>query len=128
MSRPISPMQFSVYKITREYEKTGKTLFSKDELFDFARKSVKIASAIDNESYWILNDGDYDSDLANSISKICDETTNYFEVNEERMSNGGKRWAERVIGVMRYSFLKGALQVLNEELKEKENTKGNICD
>ena len=126
MSKAVSPVQFSVFKILRENSKTGKTLFSKEELFDFAHKALKIASEIDGEDYWLLEDTDYN--LGSSLLKICDDTTNFVEINEEKMSKGGKVWAERVIGMMRYSFLKGPLQVLKEEIKEDEKTTGMLCD
>lgn len=124
MSIVVSPVQFSVFKMLRESSKTGRTLFSKEELFDFAQKSLKIASEIDGKDYWLLEDGEYN--LGNSLLKICDNTTNFVELSEEKMSKGGKVWAETVIGMMRYSFLKGALQVLREELEEK--TTGVSCD
>lgn len=124
MSRPISPMQFSVYKIVRENESTGKTLYSKEELFEFASKCLKIASKIDNEHYWVLLDGDYESDLGNALSRICDATSNYVEINESKMQNGGKVWANKVIGAMRYSFLKSAVTTLKDEFNNTVEVNG----
>ena len=119
MSRPCSPVQFSVYKIIREYEKTGKTIYSKEELSQYATKCLKVASEIDNEDYWVLDYRDFDDNLSDKLSKMCDETFSCFEINPTKMQKGGRVWAERIIGAMKYSFLKASLLVLNEELKEK---------
>ena len=120
MSRPCSPIQFSVYKIMREYEKTGKTIYFKDELNQYATKCLKVASEIDNEDYWVLDYRDFDDNSSDKLSNICDETLSCFEVNPTKMQKGGMVWAKRMIGAMKYSFLKASLSVLNEEIKEKQ--------
>ncbi len=128
MSTPVSPIKLSVYKIIREYEKTGRIIFAKEELINFANKVVKVASEIDNEDYWIFPDEEYGYDFNASLSKICRTSTDCLELSGSRYNNGGKLWAEKAIGSMPYSFLKGAVKVLEEELKEKEETKGVTCD
>lgn len=126
MSTPVSPIKLSVYKIIREYEKTGKTLFYKGDLFDFVKRSLKIASMIDEQDYWLFYHGEEVREYYESLSNICDVTPNFLEINEIKLANGGKEWAEKTIGSMPYSFLKGAVQVFNEELKEKSGE--IICD
>ena len=127
MSRPVLPTCLYVYKVIREYEKTGRTLYSKKELLDFANKALVIATAIDNEDYWLCPDTEKGYLHEEAMSRICDVTTNYLEVNEQKYNKGGKDWAEKRIGLMQYSFLKGALKVLNEELNENKN-EGILCD
>ena len=128
MSTPVSPIKLSVYKIIREHEKTGKIIFNKGELFDFVKKSLKIASKMDNEDYWIFYHGEEVGEFCESLSNICVVTPNFLEIEQCKLKNGGKVWAEKTIGSMPYSFLKGAVQVLEEELKEQERIKGNLCD
>lgn len=120
MSTPVSPIKLSVYKIVREYEKTGKTIFYKGELFDFVKKSLEIASKIDNEDYWLLYHGEDVREYYDNLSNICVVTPNFLEIEQCKLKNGGKVWAEKAIGSMPYSFLKGALYVMEEENKQKE--------
>ncbi|MBQ9795333.1 MAG: hypothetical protein IJW36_00020 [Clostridia bacterium] len=128
MSVPVSPVSLVVYKVVREYEKSeGKqTLFYKNEVFHFVEKALKIASMIDEQDYWLFYDGEEIQNYYECLSKICDMTTNILEINENKLANGGQEWAEKKIGSMPYSFLKGAVQVLEEAMKEKEGT--ILCD
>ncbi|MBQ8615523.1 MAG: hypothetical protein IJ415_03045 [Clostridia bacterium] len=126
MSTPVSPIKLSVYKIVREYEKTGKTLFYKGDLFNFVEMALKHASMIDEQDYWLFYHGEEIREYCESLSNICVVTPNFLEIDQCKLKNGGKEWAERIIGSMPYSFLKGAVQVLKEELKEKEGT--ILCD
>ena len=128
MSIPVSPIQLSVYKIVREYEKTGKTIFYKGELFDFVKKVLKIASITDERDYWLCYSGEIVRDYYESLSKICNVTPNFLEIEQCRLKNGGKEWADKAIGAMTYSFLKGAVKVLKEELKEKNEIEEIVCD
>lgn len=127
MSIPVSPIKLSVYKIIREYEKTGKTIFYKGDLFGFVEKALKYASMIDEQDYWLFYDGEEIGEYYESLSNICNVTPNFLEIEKCKLKNGGKAWAEKTIGSMPYSFLKGALQVMEEELKEQEKIKGNLC-
>ena len=128
MSTPVSPIKLSVYKIVREYEKTGKTLFYKGDLFNFVEKALKCASMIDEQDYWLFYHGEEVQNYYESLSNICNVTPNFLEIEQCKLKNGGKEWAEKAIGSMPYSFLKGAVKVLEEELKEKEETRGATCD
>ena len=128
MSVPVSPIKLSVYKIVREYEKTGKTIFYKGDLFSFVEKALKYASMIDEQDYWLFYDGEEIREYYESLSNICNVTPNFLEIEQCKLKNGGKAWAEKVIGSMPYSFLKGALRVLDEELKEKKNNGEMQCD
>jgi len=124
----VLPTCLYVYKVIREYEKTGKTLFSQKELFNFANKAIFVASSIDNEDYWICPKTEQGYLFEETMSKICDTTQNYLEINNQKYDKGGKEWAEKKIGSMPYSFLKGAVKVLDEELKEKKNNGEITCD
>ena len=115
MSTPVMPKSIFTFKMIREFEKIGRKEFSRSELLLFAHKVLKIASKIDNEEYWILSCEKYGPDFIEFMSKICDIDMDCYKLNLNKMKNGGKEWAERVIGAMPYSFLKGAVQVLNEE-------------
>lgn len=126
MSTPVIPVSLIMFKMVREYEKTNKTQYSKGELFRFAHNALTIASKIDNEEYWILSSNKYGIDYRQKMSKICDIDIDYYYLNEEKLKNGGKEYAERIIGAMPYSFLKGALQALGEELQEEQGV--SLCD
>ena len=126
MSVPVVPIEFYVYKMMKENEITGRTFYSKQELLNFANKTLKKASEMHNADYWAITQNEYAEEIDESLLKICDVTTNYYEINENKLKNGGMQWARKVIGLMPYSFLKGAVQVLDEELKEK--TGGITCD
>ena len=127
MSVPVVPIEFYVYKIMKENETTGKTLYSKHELLNFANKALKKTSEMHNADYWAITQNEYATEIDEALLKICDVTTNYYEINENKLKNGGMQWARKVIGLMPYSFLKGAVHVLDEELKEQEKIKGNLC-
>jgi len=123
MSTAVSPIALSIYKVVREYEKNNKTIFYKGDLLNFVKKALKVASKIDEQDYWMCYSGEIVGDYYKSLSKICNVTPDCLEIEPCRLKRGGKEWAEKIIGSMPYSFLKGALQVLNEELREKEDTK-----
>lgn len=127
MSTPITPLGIFVYKIKREYEKTGKTVFPESELLSYAEEVVVKASEIDNEEYWILyQTKHHGSELKKKLSKICDYSyvKSGFIVNQEKLENGGKTWAEKIIGAMKYSFLKGSILTL--EGKDEKNKESKV--
>lgn len=130
MSKPVSPIDLSVYKIVREYEQTGRTCYPKEELYEFAEKVLKVASEIDNEDYWLIcHTPEVALDFQMSLSNICYMSTSIVRLNEKEFKNGGKEWAERKIGLMPYSFLKGAIKVLEEEFEINEmNIRELQCD
>ena len=129
MSTPIVPLSIFVYKIKREYEKTGKIIFPETELLSYAENVVSKASEIDNEDYWILSQNKFGLELKKKLSRICDYSYSKsgFIVNQEKFENGGSQWAEKIIGAMKYSFLKASILTL-EELKEKEVSEEIKCD
>lgn len=126
MSVPVVPIDFYVYKIIRENEIMGTTLYSKDQLLNFSNKCLKKVSKIQNMDYWAITQNKYATEIEESLLQICDATPNYYEINENKIKSGGMQWARKVIGRMPYLFLKCASQVLNEELKEK--TGETSCD
>ena len=128
MSTPVMPISLIIYKMVREYEETNRTKYPVGELYNFAHKALQIASEIDGEEYWILSVDKAEINFHQKMSKICDLSVGHFEINVEKYNNGGKAYADKVIGAMPYSFLKGAVKVLEEDLKQQEETKGIVCD
>ena len=126
MSTPVVPTALMIFKMVREYEKTNKTQYPIGELLRFVHDALQIAGEIDNEEYWILSVNKLGTDFHEKMSNLCDIDIDYFSLNEEKYENGGKIWAERVIGDMPYSFLKGAVQVFNQELQD--GCEVSICD
>lgn len=116
MSTPVMPKSLIVYKMVKDYESTNKTQFTVSELYTFAHKALKIASEIDNEEYWILSSNKYGTDFCEELSKICDIDADHYQLNVNKFENGGQEYAKRIIGAMPYSFLKGAVQVMKEEM------------
>lgn len=127
MSKPVMPTKLIIFKMVRTYEKTNKTQYSIGELLRFVHNALQIAGEIDNEEYWILSLNKMGTDFHEKMSNICDVDMSYFVLNEEKFENGGKEWAENMIELIPNSFLKGAEQVLCEELKEKEEVEDLQC-
>ena len=125
MSTPVVPVSLIMFKMVRGYEKTHQKQYSKSELFRFAHYALKIAGEIDNEEYWIVSANKYGIDYCEKMSKICDMDLENYYLNEDKLNNGGKEYAERIIGAMPYSFLKGAIQTM-EELENEEEA--SLCD
>ena len=123
MSTPIMPMGIFVYKIIKEYQKTEKKQYSKQELIEFAEKAMVIAGQIDNQEYCVLIQNEPGFELKKKLSKICDCYKGDFVINNEKLQNGGNDWAEKIIGAMKHSFLRGSVITLDEELKEKKEAK-----
>ncbi len=131
MSTPITPLGIFVYKIKREYEKTGKTIFPESELLSYAEEVVVKASEIDDEEYWILyQTKQHGLELKTKLSKICDYSYSKraFMLNQEKLENGGNLWAEKIIGAMKYSFLKGSILTLEEKDENNKESKVALCD
>ena len=128
MSTPVMPRSIIIFKMIREFEKTNKKDYTVRELFTFAHKVLEVASKMDNEQYWIMSYEKYGPDFSNAMSRICDLDVGCFHLNEDKLNDGGKEYAEKVITNMPDSFLQGAIQVLNDELKEIEDSKEILCD
>ena len=129
MSTPVIPISLIIFKMIREFELTQRTIYSKEELFSFAHSALKIAGQIDNEDYWILSSNKYGVDFYEKMNKICDIDLDEFQLNVDKYYFGGKKYANKIIGAMPYSFLKGALQTLREDLNLScLNEGGRICD
>ena len=118
MATPIIPRSLIIYKMIRENEKTNRTVFPVDELFAFAHNVLEIAGEIDGEKYFIVSANKYSTDYHETMSRLCDIHQDYYELNSKKLEQGGRAYADRVIGAMPYSFLKGAVQVLEEELQD----------
>ena len=129
MSTPVVPVSLIMFKMIREFELTQKTLYSREELFSFAHAALQIAGQIDNEEYWILSSNKYGVDFYEKMNKICDIDFDEYQLNVDKYYFGGKEYANKIIGAMPYSFLKGALQVLKDDLNlPNSQMEGLTCD
>ena len=96
MSTPINPSSIMIYKIIKEYENNGRTVHSLEELDCFSNKVLEFANSITDKDFWVLKTPEFDEEL----SKICDITSTFCELNEQKYNNGGKEFAKRKIGQM----------------------------
>lgn len=119
MATEVNPGRLCLYKIVKENEQNGKTLFSFKELLAFSERALKEARKIDGQEYWILIEGEYGQEFKEFFSRICDVTTNYVELSPQKYNEEGKTWARKRIGGMKYSHLKGAVVTLREDLQEE---------
>lgn len=120
MSTPINPISIVIYKIIKDYEINGRKVHLLAELDHFSNKVLEFANSITDKEFWVLKTLKFDEEL----SKICDITSSFCELNEQKYNNGGKEFAKRKIGQMPYSWLKGAVITLREyeEMKRSSNT------
>ena len=126
MAESVIPVSLLTFKMMKEYERTGRTIFPVGELYVFAHKALKIAGEIDNEDYWIVSPSKYSVSFYDRMSKICDISIEFYKLNEDKLNNGGKEYADKIISSMMDSFYKGANQVFDQELQEKEEAL--LCD
>ena len=110
MSTPINPSSIMIYKIIKDYENTGRTMHLINELDYFSERVVSFANSISDETFWIAKTPEIKEDLL----RICDVTSSFCELNEQKYNNGGNKFAKIKIGQMPYSWLKGAVNVLEK--------------
>ena len=110
MSTPINPSSIMIYKIIKDYENTGRTMHLINELDYFSERVIDFANSISDENFWIAQTPEIKEDLL----RICDFTSSFCELNEQKYNNDGNKFAKMKIGQMPYSWLKGALTVLKE--------------
>lgn len=110
MSTPINPSSIMLYKIIKDYKNYGRTIHLLPELDYFSKKVLELANLIDDKDFWIAKT----PELKNDLLKICDITSSFCELNEEKYNNGGKEFAMKKIGLMPYSWLKGSTLTLKE--------------
>lgn len=124
MSTPINPSNIMIYKIIKDYENNGRKVHLLAELDFFSNRVLEFANSITDKDFWVLKTTEFDEEL----SKICDITSSFCELNEQKYNNGGKEFAKRKIGQMPYSLLKGAVIALREyeEMKTSSNTTTSI--
>ena len=121
MSTPINPSSIMIYKIAKDYENSGRTTHLLAELDCFSRKVLEFANLITDKDFWII----YTPELNEELSRICDITSSFCELNEGKYNNGGKEFAKRKIGQMPYSLLKGAVTILKEYEQERKQIPAN---
>ena len=110
MSTPSNPSSIMIYKIVKDFENEGRTIHSMYELECFAKKVFEFANSITNDEFWILDTPEIKEDL----ERLCDVTASLCEFSETKFIEGGKDFAKRKVGQMPYSWLKGAVKVLQE--------------
>ena len=121
MSTPVNPSSIMIYKIIKDYEKSGRTIHLFAELDYFSNRVLELANSISNEDFWIAEA----PELTDELSRICDLTSSFCELNECKYNNGGKEFAKRKIGQMPYSWLKAALATLKEYDEESNKIPAN---
>lgn len=121
MSTPSNPSSIMIYKIIKDFESTGRTMHLINELDYFSQKVINFANSISDDDFWILKTAELDEEL----SRICDITSSFCELNERKYNNGGKEFAKRKIGRMPYSWLKGAVKTLKEYEEERKQMPAN---
>ena len=116
MSIPSNPSSIMIYKIIRDFENTGRTMHLMSELDYFSQQVIDFANLISDDNFWIAQTPEVKEDLL----KICDITSSFCELNKQKYSNGGEKFAKTKIGQMPYSCLKVLLKLL-KNMKKKEN-------
>lgn len=118
MSTPSNPSSIMIYKIIREFENTGKKVHSLNELKYFSRQVIDFANSICDDNFWIVQTPEVKEDLL----RICDISSSFCELSEQKYSNGGDKFAKTKIGQMPYPWLKGAIKTLNEDENRKSSS------
>ena len=121
MSTPSNPSSLMIYKIIKDYENDGRTMHMIEELEYFAKRSLEIANSISDKDFWSIETIETREDL----SRICDLTNSFCELNMDKLDNVGQFYAKTKIGSMPYSWLKGALKTL-EEYEEYRSNNPNV--
>lgn len=117
MSTPSNPSSIMIYKIIREFENSGRKVYPTSELNHFSKKVIDFANSICDDNFWIAETPEVKEDLL----KICDISSSFCVLNEQKYSNGGDKFAKTKIGQMPYPWLKGAIKILNEDENRKSS-------
>lgn len=113
MSTPINSSNIMIYKIVKDFEQ-GKTINTFDELKSFANFVINYVNSKTNESFWIIESNESNIEMKENLSRLCDLTTSFCEINEFKYKNGGEAFAKLKIGAMPYMWLKGAIKTYKE--------------
>ncbi len=123
MSTPSNPSSIMIYKIIREFENTGRKLHLMSELNYFSQQVIDFANSISNDDFWITQTPEVNEDLL----RICDISSSFCELNEQKYRNGGDIFAKTKIGQMPYPWLKGAVKTLKKyEDRKKLHTNASM--
>lgn len=117
MSTPSNPSSIMIYKIIREFENSGRKVYPTSELNHFSKKVIDFANSICDDNFWIAETPEVKEDLL----KICDISSSFCVLREQKYSNGGDKFAKTKIGQMPYPWLKGAIKILNEDENRKSS-------
>ena len=118
MSTPSNPSSIMIYKIIREFENTGRKVYLLNELNQFSKQVIDFANSICDDDFWIVQTPEVKEDLL----RICDISSSFCVLNEQKYSNGGDKFAKTKIGQMPYPWLKGAIKTLNEDENRKSSS------
>lgn len=110
MSTPITPSSIIIYKIVKDYEEKGIKIQPLTELSNFSINALQYACDIERKDFWVTET----PELREDLEKICDITFSFCIFNEAKYNNGGKEFAQKMLGLMPYSWLKGAEITLQE--------------
>lgn len=130
MSIAINPASIMVYKICRQYEAIGTTIYDWDELYKFVNKTLKYATEIAGEDYWVAPSSELNENIKLRLSRICDikHADSIIVLNLEKYEQSGKLWASHKIGALNYALLKGCVKTLKEDLRESGITSQELID
>lgn len=122
MSTPSNVSSIMIYKIIRDFEKTGRTMHLISELDYFSQQVIDFANSISDDKFWIAQTPEVKEDLL----RICDVTSSFCELNKQKYANGGEKFAKIKIGQMPYSWLKGSVKVFKEYEEERKQIPANV--
>ena len=116
MSIPSNVSSIMIYKIIRDFEKTGRTMHLMIELANFSQQVIDFANSISDDNFWIAPTPEVKEDLL----RICDVNSSFCKLNKQKYANGGEKFAKIKIGQMPYSWLKGSVKVFKEYEEERQ--------
>lgn len=117
MSTPSNPSSIMIYKIIREFKNSGRKVYPTSELNHFSKQVIDFANSICDDDFWIVQTPEVNEDLL----RICDISRSTCVLNEQKYSNGGDKFTKTKIGQMPYTWLKGAIKILNEDENRKSS-------
>jgi len=115
-----------LYKIIKDYENNGRTHHLCSELDAFVDKVIKYANCKNNEILEISQNNVVKDD----VSKLCDFSSAFCILNEDKFRSGGETFAKLKIEQMSSLLLNGAERAWQdlEEMKPSSNVSISVLD
>lgn len=106
-----------IYKIVRDYEVSGRTSFSKTELYNFVDKVISKTIQNTNRLYSFSTTDEAKNLCLEKISVICDVTPTSVKINNDKLNSlEGQKLVSSQIGSINDSCLEACRSILNEEI------------